>query len=271
MSRRGDLVTVALSGDFGNPRPALVIQSDQFDETATVTMLLISPALVSAPLMRLTVEPSDDNRLERTSQVMIDKVMTVRRDKTGPAFGRVNDAVMLSVNRLMALFFGLGWVRSAQGSDRRRAAEQVEIRPGQDKGCQRAEDDQQLALTRTRLLRFGRFRRLLEFDDVRQHALHLRDSCIIAEAGFQSHDEPHAARGDCTLELRLTPSPSRRTCDGDGNDGREPFCLPRGVHFAPLLLANLSGGTVRGCSLSQQRHVHRRFRGFARPERGFSS
>ena len=46
---RGDLVTIALPGDFGKPRPALIIQSDQFDQTGTVTVLLMSGTLVDAP------------------------------------------------------------------------------------------------------------------------------------------------------------------------------------------------------------------------------
>ena len=74
--RRGDLVTVAIAGDFGKPRPALVIQSDQFDSTATVTVLLLSSALVEAPLIRLPVAPTRDNGLDRPSQIMVDKAMT---------------------------------------------------------------------------------------------------------------------------------------------------------------------------------------------------
>ena len=81
--RRGDLVTVAVSGDFGKPRPALVIQSDHFDATATVTVLLISSTLVDAPLIRLAVEPGAENGLRKPSQVMIDKAITVQRDRVG--------------------------------------------------------------------------------------------------------------------------------------------------------------------------------------------
>jgi mRNA interferase MazF len=104
--RRGDLVTVAMSGDFGKPRPALVIQSDHFDATATVTVLLISSTLVDAPLIRQTVEPSAGNGLRKPSQVMIDKAMTVRRDRVGPPFGRLEDDAMIAVNRSLALFLG---------------------------------------------------------------------------------------------------------------------------------------------------------------------
>lgn len=108
MNRRGDLVTVVASGDFGKPRPALVIQSDQFGDTATVTVLLLSSTLVEAPLIRVTVEPDAENGLERTSQIMIDKAMTIRRDKIGKTFGRLDQASLVCANRLMVLFFGLG-------------------------------------------------------------------------------------------------------------------------------------------------------------------
>jgi mRNA interferase MazF len=104
---RGDLVTVAVSGDFGKPRPALVIQSDQFAETGTVTVLLISGTLVEAPLLRPTVDPSPDNGLRKSSQVQVDKVMTVRREKVGPPIGRLDDATLLAVTRSLALFLGL--------------------------------------------------------------------------------------------------------------------------------------------------------------------
>lgn len=104
---RGDLVTVALQGDHGKPRPALIIQSDQFPGTATVAVLLVTSTLVDAPLLRLTVEPSPENGLRKPSQIMIDKPMTVRIDKIGAAFGRLDDAALVSVNRSLALFLGL--------------------------------------------------------------------------------------------------------------------------------------------------------------------
>jgi mRNA interferase MazF len=105
--RRGDLVTVALSGDFGKPRPALIIQSDNFDATETITLVLISGTLVDAPLLRLTIQPDADNGLQKPSQVMIDKAMTVRRDRIGQHFGQLSDEAMMSVKRSLALFLGI--------------------------------------------------------------------------------------------------------------------------------------------------------------------
>ena len=104
--RHGDLVTVAMPGDFGKPRPALVIQSDHFAATVTVTVLLLSGTLAEAPLIRLDVEPSPENGLRMRSQVMVDKAMTVKRDKFGEPFGRLDDGTMLAVNRALMLFLG---------------------------------------------------------------------------------------------------------------------------------------------------------------------
>ena len=105
--RRGDLVTVALQGDFGKPRPALVIQSDRFETSATVTVLLVSSTLVDAPLFRVSVEPSVENGLRAASQIMVDKAMTVRRERIGAVIGRLDDDVTLAVERSLALWFGL--------------------------------------------------------------------------------------------------------------------------------------------------------------------
>jgi mRNA interferase MazF len=105
--KRGDFVTIALQGDFGKPRPALVVQADPFEALATVAVLPITSTLVDAPLMRITVEPDGRNGLSKASQVMVDKVVTVRRNKVGPAFGAASDELMGAVGRALAVFLGV--------------------------------------------------------------------------------------------------------------------------------------------------------------------
>lgn len=102
--RRGDLVTIALQGNYGKPRPALVIQSDLFDEHPSVTILPVTGELRDTPLFRITVKPSDKNGLGKPSQVMVDKAQTVPREKIGETFGRLDDNAMLAVNRALAVF-----------------------------------------------------------------------------------------------------------------------------------------------------------------------
>ena len=104
---RGHFVTIAMQGDFGKPRPALVIQADQFDEHATVTVLPVTSTLVAAPLFRITVQPGADNGLQKPSQVMVDKAMTVKRDKVWQAFGRIDADAMVEVERCLAVFLGI--------------------------------------------------------------------------------------------------------------------------------------------------------------------
>jgi mRNA interferase MazF len=105
--KRGDLVTIASQGDFRKPRPALVVQADRFNETATVTILPVTRAIVDAHLLRLTLEPPEMNGLQKRSQIMIDKTGTTQRDKISPAFGHLDDETMLSVTRSPAGFSGV--------------------------------------------------------------------------------------------------------------------------------------------------------------------
>ncbi len=104
--KRGDLVTVSLSGDYGKPRPALIIQSDFFDEHPSVTILPITSEIRDTPLFRITIEPHEVNGLQRPSQVMVDKAHTVSSEKIGKRFGRLNDDQLLSVSRALAVFLG---------------------------------------------------------------------------------------------------------------------------------------------------------------------
>ncbi|HQS02349.1 MAG: growth inhibitor PemK [Halothiobacillus sp. 24-54-40] len=105
--KRGDLLGIVLQGDFGKPRPALIIQSDQFDTLGTLTVLLLTSTLIDAPLLRVTLTPNAQNGLQKVSQVMIDKAMTIRRDKLGTVFGTLGSEHLLQINRSLAVFLGI--------------------------------------------------------------------------------------------------------------------------------------------------------------------
>ena len=104
---RGDFVTIAVQGDFGKPRPALVIQADLFSDHSSITVLPLTSDLVDAPLLRVTVQPTEYNGLQKSSQVMVDKAMTIRREKMGPPFGRIDLDTMVEIERRLALFLGI--------------------------------------------------------------------------------------------------------------------------------------------------------------------
>jgi mRNA interferase MazF len=104
---RGDFVAIASQGDFGKPRPALVMQTDALSEHPSITVLLVSSTWIDAPLLRVGVQPTPENGLQKPSQVMVDKAMTIKRDKVGPAFGRLDANAMVEVERCLAVFLGI--------------------------------------------------------------------------------------------------------------------------------------------------------------------
>lgn len=106
--RRGELVTVALPSDLGKPRPALVVQADLFNEThASVTLLPVTSTIIDAPLFRITLEPSAANGLKKPSQIMVDKIISIRADRIGKTIGRVSEDTMIGVGRALAVWLGV--------------------------------------------------------------------------------------------------------------------------------------------------------------------
>ena len=106
--KRGDIVTIALQGDFGKPRPALVIQSDLFNPThPTITILPLTSDLRDAPQFRITLEPSMTNGLRTGIRILVDKVMTYRRDKVGERLGRLDDDTLVRISRALAVWLGI--------------------------------------------------------------------------------------------------------------------------------------------------------------------
>lgn len=106
--KRGDVVTVALPGAFGKPRPAVIVQADIVPAMfRTVTLLPMTSDIENAPLFRVTIDPSPANGLRKVSQVMVDKVVTHLREKIGPAIGALDEEAMARVTRSLAVWLGI--------------------------------------------------------------------------------------------------------------------------------------------------------------------
>lgn len=105
---RGDIVTVVQPGTYGKPRPALVIQSDLFHMHPSVTILPMTSDLRDASLFRLRIEPSELNGLKSVSEIMVDKITAVPRQKTQEAFGRLENGHLKEAERLLAVWLGMG-------------------------------------------------------------------------------------------------------------------------------------------------------------------
>ena len=104
---RGDLVVIAVSGDYGKPRPALVVQSDEFADLNSVVVLRLSSERRDFSLFRIDVRPTPENGLRHPSQVMVDKAVTVPLARIGQRIGRLNDDTLRAVDRALGRFLGL--------------------------------------------------------------------------------------------------------------------------------------------------------------------
>jgi mRNA interferase MazF len=104
--QRGDLVTVSLQGDYGKPRPAVVVQSNLLGDLDSVVVCPVISELRTAAF-RVTVEPTSANGLQLLSQVMVDKLSTLTRSKVSEPFGRLDEDLMRAVDRTLLLVLGL--------------------------------------------------------------------------------------------------------------------------------------------------------------------
>nr|WP_294550437.1 type II toxin-antitoxin system PemK/MazF family toxin [uncultured Rhodopila sp.] len=104
---RGEVWTV--SGDVyaNKPRPAVIIQSDRFSDTASITLVPCTTDPIDAPLFRLDLLPDSGNGLRFPCRLMVDKITTVPRSNLGQRVGRLSDDDLVRLTRAAVVFLGL--------------------------------------------------------------------------------------------------------------------------------------------------------------------
>ena len=106
--KRGEIWTVAGGpDDAGKPRPAVILQDDAFDATASITVGPFTTHGLDAPLIRSPIEPSERNGLRSASHLMIDKITTVSKKKLQERVGRLSDEDIVRMGRAVLVFLGL--------------------------------------------------------------------------------------------------------------------------------------------------------------------
>ena len=105
--KRGEIWTVSGAGYSGKPRPAVGVQDDRFDATASITICAFTTDETEAPLFRLAVAPSERNGLRSMSRLMVDKLTTVAKERLGKRVGRLDEADAMRLNRAILVFLGL--------------------------------------------------------------------------------------------------------------------------------------------------------------------
>ena len=105
---RGQIVLCVIAGDYGKPRPALVIQSDLFNEAhPSITLLPITSQLIDTPLFRIPVKANKASGLNQNSQIMVDKITAVRRDRIRECIGKISPTILSKVEESLQRFLGL--------------------------------------------------------------------------------------------------------------------------------------------------------------------
>ena len=104
---RGDVVIVAVPGDYGKPRPAVIVQTDAFPATHASVVVCQMTSVLADVSFRVTIEAGPENGLQATSQVMADKPITVRRDKISRRIGRLDASEISKLNNALVFVMGL--------------------------------------------------------------------------------------------------------------------------------------------------------------------
>ena len=106
--KRGEIWTIAGGGDYtGKPRPAVIVQDDSFDATASATICAFTTDPTDAPLFRIPIAPSEKNGLRAPSRLTVDKLTTISKERLGSRVGRLDDEDTVRLNRAILVFLGM--------------------------------------------------------------------------------------------------------------------------------------------------------------------
>ncbi len=105
---RGDIMVCAPPGEYGKPRPAVILQADVFlAERESVTLCLVTTTSIHAPLFRTPIAPGKISGLLRPSFAMADKIMTVSRHRLRQRLGRLSDEEKRTLDAAVSRWLGL--------------------------------------------------------------------------------------------------------------------------------------------------------------------
>jgi len=115
--KRGNVVTVAAAGDYGKPRPAVIVRTDALpDEHASVLVGQMTSDLSDAPDFRVTIEPTEGNGLRVCAPVIADRPVTIRRERIGRPIGRLDSTDAVRLDIALAFVMGLADWSAAAGA-----------------------------------------------------------------------------------------------------------------------------------------------------------
>jgi mRNA interferase MazF len=104
---RGEIWTAAGGAEYlGKPRPVLILQSDQFGDTASVTVCPFTTNPVDVPLARPVVLPTSENGLASACRLMADKISTIPKASIGRQLGQLAPEDIAALERAVLVLLG---------------------------------------------------------------------------------------------------------------------------------------------------------------------
>jgi mRNA interferase MazF len=106
--KRGDVVLMVAPSDLGRPRPGVIVQADELGDTTTSVLICPMTSDLTPHLpIRPTVEASSTNGLRIRSQIMTDKLLTLRRDRIRRVLGKLDAKTSDQLDRALLVVLGL--------------------------------------------------------------------------------------------------------------------------------------------------------------------
>lgn len=111
--KRGEIVIVSLPGDYGKPRPAVLLQNDRLEGALeSVVVALLTTSEEGGRVVRVPVNPTEVNSLRHPSRVMVDKIYTVPLHRVSQRTGgQVDREAMRKVEHALMLLLDLDPMR----------------------------------------------------------------------------------------------------------------------------------------------------------------
>ena len=106
---RGNVVAAIVPGDFGKPRPVVIVQAEPYLEShASVTVCPLTTHITGLRMFRIMIAPDKNNGLNEPSEVMVDKVSSLRRERIAQSIGRLSASDMRAIDNSLRAWLALG-------------------------------------------------------------------------------------------------------------------------------------------------------------------
>ena len=106
--KRGDVVVMVAQGDFGKPRPAVIVQTDMLNPThSTILVCPISSNSYEAQLYRIKIAPTKMNGLKKPSHIMADKATALLKQRIKKRIGCLTEDELMELEKSLGFVLGL--------------------------------------------------------------------------------------------------------------------------------------------------------------------